>query len=217
MPAIERFGPAPEPNEVEISASPPLPRVWFIHKDENGIIQVQRDRFLHNWKKVRPQDEYPRYSYVKSLFQQHLATFERCLNELNIGGLVTQQYEMTYVNHIPQGEGWQTFSEIADVFPDFAWQVRPERFLSVPDGRNLRSNFALPNQSGRLHATIRNGIRRDDQRPLVLLELTARGIGTDISREAMWNWFDMAHEWIVRGFVDLTGDEIQKKTWRRTR
>ena len=29
------------------------------------------------------------------------------------------------------------------------------------------------------------------------------------------NWFDTAHEWIVRGFTDLTTDEAHK-LWGRT-
>ena len=31
----------------------------------------------------------------------------------------------------------------------------------------------------------------------------------------MWNWFDLAHEWIVRGFADLTTEKIQQNIWRR--
>ena len=216
MPAIEQFV-GLEAVEVELPTEPPLPRIWLVHKDENGLIQVQRDRFLHNWKKIRPQDQYPRYGYVKDLFEQHLATFEKFLAELNLGSLAVRQYEMTYVNHISQGEGWETLSDLASVFPDFAWRDRPERFLKVPQGRNLRLTFPVPDKSARLHATIRNAVRPDDQRPLVLFELTVRGIGTDTSRQAMWRWFDVAREWIVRGFADLTGDEIQKKVWRRTR
>jgi hypothetical protein len=26
-------------------------------------------------------------------------------------------------------------------------------------------------------------------------------------------WFDLAREWIVRGFTDLTGTDIQKNEW----
>ena len=53
-PIVERFDESPGV-ELAISDKPPLPRIWFIHESETGIIQVQRDRFLHNWKKVRPE------------------------------------------------------------------------------------------------------------------------------------------------------------------
>jgi len=33
----------------------------------------------------------------------------------------------------------------------------------------------------------------------------------------MRNWFDLAHEWIVRGFTDLTEKEMQETIWKRER
>ncbi len=62
-PVIERFEEAPR-IDLQLADVPPLPRIWFVDEKENGIIQVQRDRFLHNWKKVLPEDEYPRYPQV---------------------------------------------------------------------------------------------------------------------------------------------------------
>jgi len=50
---------------------------------------------------------------------------------------------------------------------------------------------------------------------MLLLNLTARGIEETRTREGMWNWFEMAHDWIVNGFSDLTSLEVQKKIWGR--
>ncbi len=50
--------------------------------------------------------------------------------------------------------------------------------------------------------------------PLFLVELTVRGIPKDKSVETMWQWFDLAREWIVRGFTDLTGQEMHSR-WER--
>ena len=75
----------------------------------------------------------------------------------------------------------------------------------------------MPDETGRLHATIRSAVRRDDNLPIILFELTARGMTKDRSKEAMWAWFDLAHEWIVRGFADLTGENMHKNVWKRTR
>lgn len=124
---------------------------------------------------------------------------------------------MTYVNHIPKGDGWETNSDIGNVFSDFAWHAGKERFLSAPDRINWRTSFALPNRAGRLHVKIQTGVFREDEHPLLLFELTVRGIGTDTSAEAMWAWFDLTHEWIVRGFTDLTNPQMQKNIWRRKR
>ena len=213
-PVIEQFD---DPARVELSISdrPPLPRIWFVHESETGIIQVQRDRFLHNWKKVCPEDEYPRYTSVIDLFRKHLATFDSFVTEIGLGGIEPLQYELTYVNHIPQSDGFETLERVGKVLPDFGWRHAAGRFLPTPERLNWRTSFLLPNKAGRLHATIRNSVRRDDDKPILLLELTARGLGIDSSRAEMWKWFDLGHEWIVRAFADLTDADVQRNVWKR--
>ncbi|MGD8453158.1 MAG: TIGR04255 family protein [Phycisphaerae bacterium] len=213
-PAIERFDDSAGV-EFTISDKPPLPRVWFVHESETGIIQVQRDRFLHNWKKVHPEDEYPRYTNVIELFREHLSTFDLFVTEVESAGVEPLQYELTYVNHILQGEGFDSLGRIGSVLPDFAWRTADERFLPTPERVSWRTSFTLPDKAGRLHATIRNGVRNEDEKPLLLLELTARGFGKDGSRAEMWKWFDLGHEWIVRAFADLTDAGVQRDVWKR--
>ena len=219
-PTIERFGKLP-PTDVQPPPEPFFPRIWFIHKDESGVVQVQRDRFLHNWRKA--DGEYPHYERVIKLFKERYETFLTFLSDNDIGTAEPLQYEMTYINHMPQSEGWETLNEFCKVFPDFPWleddpwKPGKKRFLPNPHGRNLRLNFTFPDESGRLHVIIRNGVRRTDNRPVLLLELTVRGIGTEKSVETMEDWFNVAHDWIVRGFADLCGTEMQDNVWRRTR
>jgi len=93
---------------------------------------------------------------------------------------------MTYINHIPQGDGWTTLNEIGNVFPDFALRANENRFLSELEGINWRTSFVLPDESGRLHVTIRHATLRDSGLPVLLLDLTVRGIGSDKSPEGMW-------------------------------
>jgi uncharacterized protein (TIGR04255 family) len=214
-PAIERFDTPESPlKEFELAEVPPLPRIWFIHEKENGIVQVQRDRFLHNWKKIRPEDEYPRYPVVIKLFKDRLSQFLLFLQENQLGTIIPLQYEMTYINHIPLGDGWEDLKSVGKVFPDFAFRNLKGRFLSEPESINWRTSFILPNDAGRLHVKIRNGLLRESQVPVLLLDLTVRGIGEFNSLEKMYAWFDIAREWIVRGFKDLTGEEVQKRIWK---
>ena len=214
FPVIEQFG-ADSATEVHGSVDPLLPRVWFLRSDGTGIIQVQRDRFLHNWKKAKPDRKYPRYKEVKRLFRARHASFADFLAKNQLGGIEPVQYEMTYVNHIVQGEGWHKLEDIGNLFPDFPWRLNESRFLPVPPHRNLRLSFDLPDNVARLHVTIRDGVRRHDQKDILLFELTVRGMPANTSTEAMWSWFDLARDWIVRGFVDLTNQEIQKTVWRK--
>jgi hypothetical protein len=73
----------------------------------------------------------------------------------------------------------------------------------------------LPEKSGRLHATIRNARRSKDDVELLLFELCARGIPAEREFESIQAWYNLAHEWIVRGFADLTGEDVQDEVWIR--
>jgi len=214
IPIIERFG--VDEVDVQPPGEFPLPRVWFVNGNDTGIIQVQRDRFLHNWKKGRPTDEYPRYPVVIERFKQHLQSFESFLVQHDLGKIEPTQYEMSYVNHISEGEGWSTLADLSQLFRDYCWHTEG-RFLPNIEHVNLRKTFALPDRKGRMHVSIRDGKRRDDDRPVILFEFTIRGFPDNASHEAMWAWFDLAREWIVRGFTDLTTDAVQKNVWRRRR
>jgi uncharacterized protein (TIGR04255 family) len=216
IPVIESFD-TPSPPEPQLDLEAPLlPRTWFVHANGNGVIQVQRDRFLHNWRKIRQDDEYPRYRNVISMFQSHLSQFTQFLEQNNLGVVTPLQYELTYINHILQGEGWETIRDVEKVFPNFAWQVSKDSFLASPESVNWQTNFVLPNQAGRLHTKLQSATRRGDGHPLFVFELTVRGIGSYTTLDTMWKWFELAHEWVVRGFADLTDPQVQKDIWRRT-
>ena len=199
---------------IEFSNIPPLPRIWFVRQDGNGIIQVQRDRFLYNWRQTRPSDEYPRYHTVINSFNAHFSKFQEFITSTALGEVRPLQYEMTYVNHVPFGKDGVNRG-IGRILPDCAWRALPERFLPEIEGFIWNPVFRLPDENGRLHVKAQVVIRANDNMPILLLEITARGIGTDRSIEGMQAWFDLAREWIVRGFADLTGSDIQDEWGRK--
>lgn len=213
-PVIETFG---EDRAVDLSFSevPPMPRIWFVHKNDTGIIQIQRDRFWHNWRKIGSEGEYPRYPKVIEIFKSRLSEFQIFLKENKLGNIEPRQYEMTYINHICQGEGWMTLNEIGKIFPDFNLRDEGQRFLPAPEGINWRTTYVLPEGCGRLHVTIRNAKHRETGLPMLYLDLTVRGIGSDKTLQGMESWFDLARKWIVLGFADLTGNDVQEKVWGR--
>lgn len=212
VPRVEQFEGQPS-IELELSAKPPLPRIWFVSQDQNMLIQLQRNCFLHNWRKTQGTDEYPHYERVISAFRNQLERFIEFLRTANVGEMHATQLEMTYINHIPCGDGWKVTGDIGDLFPDFSWRDT-ERFLPQPDGMNWKTRFAIPGENSRLHTSI-GAARRRDNTNVILFELTTRGKPRSEDSASFWPWFDMAREWIVRGFADLTSPETQKTVWRR--
>ncbi len=199
---------------------PIVGRTMFETEDEGQIIQIQPTRFYYNWVKSRRTNIYPRYSKVYRAFTNHWSKFCDFVSRNNIGDIQPVEYALTYVNYIPQGEPWQKLSDISKVLPDISWRkTRKRRYLAEPFDLNFRYVFALRDQPGRLVATIQRGVRKSDELPILRVELAASGTTEDglekHSPETMSHWFDGAREAIVLGFLDLTGDTVQIKTWGR--
>lgn len=204
---VEGFGGA-STRQVELLEVPPTPRVWFSHKNGAELVQLQRDRFVCNWRKADDDTEYPRFDAVSGTFYERLASFQKFMRGVSDAPLEFVQFELTYVNHIHPDTHWKEFADIGEVFPDLKWRREP-RFLPSPETIDSNAAFRLPDETGRLHVRIRTAARRNDQQPLFVLESMARGVSDDIE-----HWFSVAHEWIVRGFADLTSEAVQKDTWR---
>lgn len=213
---IEQFGAVTKTSQpqIEILGTPPLPRMFFVHKIPSWLIQLQRDRFLHNWRKEKDEDVYPRYPVVFEKFWKAWETFLKFCNAENLGEPSVNQLEITYINPIPVSHGWKNLGDLGKVFPDVGWRCE-ERFLPTPDSIALRLSFALPESQGRLHVSLKHAIRVDDSQPVLLCDLTARGVPTIKDSSAIREWFDLGREWIVRGFADLVDKEAQKDQWGR--
>src|SRR2546422_5562505 len=58
----------------------PSPRLWFLNEDGTELIQVQQDRFIHNWRTVGEGKKYPRYERIRESFSKELTTFQQYLS-----------------------------------------------------------------------------------------------------------------------------------------
>lgn len=214
---VEPKGGEQPPNGVQVTlmTKPPLPRTWLVTKDGRNLIQVQRDRFLYNWRKRDPVDKYVRFAPIKEEFFKHWKEFCNFLTECGLSGPALDQCELTYVNRINQGEGWTSMADLERLFTNFTWRPR-SGFLPEPENLGWNLRFALPGEVGRLHAKV-VPVRAKPDKPLAIrFALTARGAPSDFKEESISAWFDTAHEWIVKGFVDLVGEGTDP-LWKRQR
>ena len=125
-----RLGFNPETEPLDLANY--LPRVWFISAKQNTLIQLQDNTFFFNWRKMEEDETYPRYSIIIEAFKTNLGVFQEFLQEEDLGSVNPKSCELTYINHIPKGEGWESLSDINAVFRDFAWNSTGERFLPEP-------------------------------------------------------------------------------------
>jgi uncharacterized protein (TIGR04255 family) len=219
-PVIERFGiPKTTTPEVrfEMIEVPPVPRIWFLNEAGTELIQIQQDRFIHNWRKVGEGDAYPRYERVRETFRSELVSFAATLSREQIGELKANQCEVTYVNHIVTGEGWQTHGELGNVLTVFNATYSDET-LQEPESIRLALRYILRNGKdepiGRLHVLVQPAYRRTDNQPMLVLTLTARGRPEGDQLDHVLGFLDRGREEIVRGFASIT-TPVMHRLWGR--
>lgn len=218
---VERFG-APTSRKVvariKMLESPPSPRCWFLNQDGTELIQVQCDRFIHNWRKADTESQYPRYEHVRAGFESELQRFSTFVSRERLGDFVPNQCELTYVNHIVAGKSWKTHAELGEIVTVFERQYS-DRFLEAPEDSGLRMRFVISDESdeplGRLHVALDPGYRSEDGQPLFTLNLTARGRPRGDGIEGVLRFMDLGREWVVRSFASLTTPKMHKEWGRK--
>jgi len=203
---ISRPGAFREPG-ILLTQLPNLPRVFFESTDGEWLIQLQRDRFLHNWRTHSKTSTYPRYPSVRDRFFAQWRNFTKFVQINGLGDINVTQLEITYLNHIGP---WPEDADIGDVLPDFRWRT-DKRLLAKPETCSISFAFAAKETGSRLRATVKP-VQDHEKSRLLRFELTVRGLPDDKNLE---NWFDSGRQWIVTAFADLTSKEWHKK-WGRT-
>ncbi len=214
-PVIEQFGTGlfVQPKLGVELVSVPEVRCWFIEKSGAMLTQVQKDRFIHNGRKLKPEDVYVHYDNIKPRFTEEWKRFCEFLDEAGIGKPEVNQCEMTYVNHIELGAGWKSFGELNKVIATWSGTYSGN-FLPGAESVNIGARYLLPDQKGRLYIEMQPAIRQQDAKEILQLNMTARGKPESSNLQHILEWLDLGHEWIVRGFTDFTAKEMHD-FWRR--
>lgn len=193
-------------------------RLFMTSANKSFVLQLQRDRFVLNWRRVSPQMEYPRFGGIYPRFEVLLDKLKKFTETQGLGQVVQNQFELTYVNIVDQKNGLERVT-MNGLFVDHLRSATGEdRFLPLPENLNWQSSFPLPDRQGRLHISAATAymVQNLEQGPVMRVDLTARGIGKDRSDSGRRDWFNLAHRWIVLGFADIMSLDVQKECWGRT-
>lgn len=221
-PVFETFGALrPVPATAEIQFLPPeaMIRYWFVSKDGNQLLQFQRDRLIHNWRRRAPEDVYPRYEPLRARFESEILSVQEFLREYEVGDIRCNQCEVTYINSIgPNPETDDPVRDLAKVFTIWREQYNDGDLERIERGRFGATYLILPDSgaepSGRLHVVANPGIRTRDSAPTIQLNITARGKPRDETLAAALDWLDLGHASVVRSFAAITTKSMHK-VWGR--
>lgn len=214
-PRFERSSPEPGKKLTFALETVPTPRAWFVGSNEEHLVQVQQDRFVFNWRRIHGQD-YPRYTHVKTSFEKNFSLFQEYLADEQLGEPRPNQWELTYVNHIPAGDGWHRHGELGLVVP--LLNPNPESgFLPEPEDIALRVRYRISPEEevvSRLYVEATPGFDPTSRKPVVGLTLTARGGLERGAENLLSSRLDVGRDWIVRGFAEVTSQTMHQH-WER--
>ncbi len=215
---IEIFGQRePQPSAISIESNFPIGRCWYLSEDGLRLVQLQPDRFVLNWRKLDTETAYPSYDALRAVFDEELGAFLQFLAQHDIGEFEPRQCELTYVNHIVD-EGWRYASDLPNVLTTWSGKGSSGYLPGVEDVR-LAWSYRFEEGGtplGRLHVAVSSAMRSSDRKPLVVVQLVGRGAPIGGGKEGALMFADRAHEWIVRGFTDITTQRMHA-IWGRER
>jgi len=171
---------------IEPESGVPLPRVWFINAEDDHLLQIQKNKFLLNWRKR--ENVYPHFEDISEKFYLYFGMFQESLEVNDVGQVNILELELSYINIIPKGEGWDSVEKVKDLFPDLSMEYVGDRFLSSPDSINWQTTFKSDKLGNRFIKS-QFAKRIIDGHPLINLEIGVRGNSNDVK-----GWFNEARE-----------------------
>jgi uncharacterized protein (TIGR04255 family) len=197
----------------QVGMGMPPHRLQLTTESGDRMIQVQPTRFHYNWQ--RKAEAYPSYPQVRKEFDRYFESFCRFVADAKLGDVNPNQWEITYVDHIPSGELWSTPKDWHKILPGL---LGPGANLGGVALESLEGqwHYEIAPQLGRLHVSVQHGRLGEEATPGLLLTTTARG---PISKEKGIDLnigLNLGHDRIYQAFLELTSPEAQR-TWKGVR
>ena len=221
--AFERLGsPVVRPPGIQIEfAQPPLfPRLWLLNQTGTELIQVQQDRFVHNWRKIVGDEPYPRYEHIREQFKSELVAFADFTRSHGFGDVKPNQCEVTYINHIESDASSGKHGDPADVLSLLSRGTKGPS-MHQPESLQMSAKYLIESTDhsesrvvGRLHVDFLPVFTVKESRPIFALNLIARGVPLSEGIEGAMDFLDLGRVTIVRSFADMTTSSMHK-IWDR--
>jgi uncharacterized protein (TIGR04255 family) len=203
------------PFQIEIFDRPPMPRFWLMSEAGDRLLQVQQDLVALNWRKIRSEDEYPRYPALRQAFAERLSELTELLKSSGASAANEEELalqpnwcEVTYVNHVGPVSSAEARPHLHELL---TFVDAPDVPVGPPEDAQLFERFLIDRGEspvGRLHLSAVPAFSAEDQRPMYSLTLVARIQPFEPTVDAALSALDVGREAIVRTFRDTTTKEM---------
>jgi uncharacterized protein (TIGR04255 family) len=191
----------------------PYPRVWYVHRNRNLLLQLQPNGIWLNWRRLNEGEPYPRFERLFPIFRETVERFANFARGNNLGDVAPAAAELLYVNHIPSEDSSQPYSDVGEFMQGLSSPRR--KVLPAPDGVAWRAEFTVADD--KLSVDLKSGKARvGTQERLYILEIRAWVQLNFENAESSFPWFIRANKLIVDAFCDVTTEKAQREYWQRT-
>jgi uncharacterized protein (TIGR04255 family) len=204
----------------DLIANPPvdLPRVWYLSDespDGQQLVQLQPDRLVQNWRRKDPAKvSYTSYNVNKKAFEETYSAFIAFAKSENLGEIVVDQCDVTYINHIPIVSPAEADEAFKLCFEHFYEAPLFRKVQSGPEALGLSLSYWLDDLNGRLSIQAGTSLDVETQHQLISLTLVARGAPSGGEPSHVLEWLDLGHHYVVNAFVDITSPKMHQ-LWGR--
>lgn len=214
QPQHERFGDEQRlvPRWPRLQIAEPQPsRVRMSSADGERMVQVQNGRLVVNWLRADAQT-YTRFVSTLAEFtrvSRQLVAFLRQGHGLDVPKW--DQWEVTYVNHLPRGEAWHDRREWPDLLPGLLGRGA-ELPVGPLESAGCEWHYEIAPRMGRLHVELTQGWPTPtlEGPEALILQLTARGpLADDASDTEVERCLRQGHDVIVQTFDAVIGDRAR--------
>lgn len=177
-------------------------RHWLISADDALLIQIQDNRFVHNWRYRG--NEYPHFEALLESFWKRIEVFRQVIAEHGLPKLQPIQIEVNYIN-------WITDLPMTKFFkPAAASELSDDRLGPLPQDQGWVGRYLVKSESdqpvGRVYVQCQPAVRMEPQPALgSQLGIIYRApIGLMRSDDEISEALADGRNHIVRTFTDLT-------------
>ena len=194
----------------------PMPRYWFVGRDDTYVIQIQKDSFIFNWRR-RGSAVYPGFdSNLKPTFDKYYSIFSEFVRaEVGQPSLSIELCELTYINTIDRCDLWSSLEDAPKVIPSLSIP-KP-----TPDANALLFNCGYFYDVG-FNTTLNLGFRTGPlpgapEATKLVVEIKLIGRTEEKTKSAADQWFQMSHDRVNNCFVNITSRGMQDRYWQRVK
>lgn len=201
-PTVDVFGPATFDFEIQ-SGVPPV-RLWLVSESGAELLQIQRDRFILNWRRTGPDERYPSFNHLELKFGRHWHRFLGRIEQESIGSVHALAVEVTFVNAFALSEHETLYDALTILAgPPTFIHARPSIEMLMDLG-----DFPGSNSAGEQRISVSHDVRNPHHFSLTLItRVKIEGSSPNPIQDAMRR----AHSIGVKSFEMLTTPRMHKR------